>query len=234
MDKSLRLLLLLLTLALVGSAHAFGQTPASPEREPGGFDREYLDPDAYRSGRVILHDWPALTRLVRWSSRLESALSEEDATLSAELLVQFRARVDSLAGEPVPGFLRQRADSVRSTLAMVDSFLTRAEASLAALPPAPTPTGGEALNEPERQRTLVTGRTAVTVPAGVLVGEADSLPTAELPAAGENFTDLVVLALTEIDRLVHMTRSTGQGATERRAAETPSPPPGTAPLPPGP
>lgn len=229
-EKSLRLVALIFGLGLIAPpASGLGQTAAG---QPG-FEREYLDPGAYRSGGVILHDWPGLTRLVRWSARIESAVTSEDATLSAELLGEFRMRVDSLAGEPLPGFLEGRADSARSALTAIDSILTRAEASLAALPPEAVPTGGEGVNAPERQRTLVTGRTAVTVPAGIPVGQADSLPTAELAPRGENFMDMVVLALTELDRLVHLTRTAGQHTREGPAGEAPSPPPGTGRRPPG-
>ena len=208
------------------------------------FERRYLDASAYRSERVLLHDWPALTRLVRWSSRVETALSEENATLSADLLAEFRARADSLFATSVPKFLETEADSARAHLAAIDSLLERAESSLAALP-SPTVSGEESPNVTGRQRTLVTGRTAVTVPAGVEVGEGDSLPTAELPEEELNFTDYIALALTELDGLVHLVRevgralgetgeeATGTGPTSRRVAEPPNPPPGKGPDRPG-
>lgn len=234
MEKSLRHTVLTMILLLVAAVPGPGQTP-DPAPAPEGFERQYLRPEGYRSGEVILYDWPGLTRLVRWSSRLEASLSEADATLSAELLSEFRARVDSLAAVQIPAFLAAKADSARAAMVAIDSILDRAEASLGALPPAPTPTGGEALNTPGRQRTLVTGNTAVTVPAGVHVGDADSLPTAEVAEGGENFLDLVALALTELDRLVHMTRTVSEGgAKERPSDEAPNPPLDRAPDRPGP
>jgi hypothetical protein len=186
----------------------------------------------------MLAEWPALGNLVRGSRELETAVAGDDQTLSGELLVAFRARVDSLAATPLPAFMVPQADTVRATLDSLAAHLARAEAWLGALPPAPTTTDGEALNEAERRRTLVTGRTAVTVPAGVRVGSEDSLPTAELADQEENFIDLLNLALADLDLLVHLTRSAGRepdtgsaGAEEvssARPAPTPSSPAGTA------
>lgn len=194
-------------LALAGGPRAGAQEPVPPE---GGFQRQYLRADAYRTGTATLAEWPALGELVRGSRELESAVAGDDQTLSGELLVAFRAGVDSLAARPLPAFMEPQADSVRVTLDSLAAHLARAEAWLGALPPAPTTTDGETLNEAARRRTLVTGRTAVTVPAGVRVGSEDSLPTAELPGEEENFLDLLNLALADLDALVHLTRTAGR------------------------
>ncbi|HUP02109.1 MAG TPA: hypothetical protein VM737_11385 [Gemmatimonadota bacterium] len=237
------LLGLLLAAPLAGQTPDHPEAPSRPDARTVGFEREYLDASAYRSQRVLLRDWPALTSLVRWSGRLEAALAEEDATFSAELLAEFRARVDSLAKRPLPDFLEPEAEGVRGHFTAIDTILDRAEASLGTLP-APAIAAGETPNAPERRRTLVTGRTAVTVPAGVRVGSADSLPTAELLEQELNFTDYVALALTELDGLVHLVRDVGREAgeedageapdaglapTDRRAGEAPNRPPGTEP-----
>jgi hypothetical protein len=216
-------------LALAGGPTAGAQEAAPPE----GFQRQYLRADSYRTGTVTLAEWPELGELVRGSRELETAVAGDDQTLSGELLVAFRAGVDSLAARPLPAFMEPRADSVRATLDSLAAHLARAEAWLGALPPAPTTTDGETLNEAERRRTLVTGRTAVTVPAGVRVGSEDSLPTAELAGEEENFIDLLNLALADLDLLVHLTRTAGRapesgaGAEEvssARPAPTPSSP----------
>ncbi len=217
--------------ALAGVAPAGAQEPAPPE----GFRRQYLQAEAYRTETTAtLAKWPALGELVRESRELETAVAGDDQTLSGELLVAFRVGVDSLAARPLPAFMEPQADTVRATLDSLAAHLARAEAWLGALPPAPSATNGEAPNEAERERTLVTGRTAVTVPAGVRVGSEDSLPTAELPGEEENFLDLLNRALSDLDLLVHLTRTAGRepGAEEvssARPAPAPSLPAGTAP-----
>lgn len=201
--------------------------------ESPGFQRRYLDPIELRDARPQLRDWPSLARLVLWADGLETALAEDDRTLSGELLAEFRARVDSLAAGPLPPVLAERSDTVGAVLRRLTAHLDRADEALAALPPPPAVTGDEAANVPERQRTLVTGRTAVTVPSGVRVGEADSLPTAALQDGGLNFLDLVALALVDLDRLVHLTRTAGAPTTDPPSGRSSSSP-GTAPPPPAP
>jgi hypothetical protein len=188
------------------------------------FERKYIDAARYRQDQVQLYDWQALTELVVWSRHLESAVAQSDQTLAGELIDEFARRVDSLQAHPVPDFLEGRADSVRAALTAIDSALERAEAAVAALPqPEVTPQAGNASADPQRQRTLVTGSTAVTVPAGVAVGsERDSLPTVAFEAGESvNFVDLVVLALLELDRVVHLTRTAGAEA-RRQVTESPS------------
>lgn len=201
----------------IGSALAQSETAGSE-----GFRRQYLEVEAYRTEGAILHEWPSLGALIRWSRELERAVAEDDQTLSGELLAEFRMRVDSFAAEPLPAFMEPGADSVRATVDSLEAHLDRAEAWLEALPPAPTPTGGEAVNEAARRRTLVTGKTAVTVPAGVRVGAEDSLPAAEVAGQEENFLDLVNFALADLDRLVHLVRTIGR--PDEDAIESPSTP----------
>lgn len=201
-----------LLLALAAGSPAVGQEPAPAE----GFRRQYLDADAYRSGPASLAAWPELGELVRGSRELEAAVAEDDQTLSGELLLAFRAGVDSMAARPLPVFMEPQADSVRATLDSLAAHLARAEAWLGALPPAPSAGEGEAPNEVQRERTLVTGRTAVTVPAGVKVGSADSLPTAVLAGEEENFLDLLNLALSDLDLLVHLARTAGRESEPER------------------
>lgn len=238
--------LLALALAGLAAAPARAQDAPAPER-PDGFPRRYLDAAAYRTGGTLLHDWPALTRLVRWSATIEAAQVDPEATLSTELVAELRSRVDSLGAEPVPAFLEPVADSVATTIAEILDHLDAAEASLDSLPdldpaaagePAAAPPAGapperepppvaeeerRQENRSDRQRTLVTGNTAVTVPAGLAVGAAaDSLPTAALEAT-DNFFDRLALALTALDRLVHLTRTAG-----RPVSEDPADPPGAS------
>ncbi len=235
-QKSLPLARWVLVGALGGLAVAVA--PAAAQVSPPGgagperFAPRYIDPAGYRSDEgALLRDWPALARLVVWSRGLEQAVADADETLSAELVTGFRARVDSLAGAPVPPFLGARADSVRAVLTRVQADLEKAEERLAPLPPAPAPepTGGRASNEADRQRTLITGNTAVTVPAGVAVGQADTLPEAE-PVEGaegrETYVDLVARALVDLDGLVHLTRTVGRPAP---APIPEGPPPGSPP-----
>ncbi|HKY60346.1 MAG TPA: hypothetical protein VJP59_04980, partial [Gemmatimonadota bacterium] len=100
-------------LALAGGPPAVAQEPAPPER----FPRQYLRADAYRTASVAsLAEWPALGELVRGSRELETAVAGDDQTLSGELLVAFRERVDSLAATPLPAFMEPQADTVRVTL----------------------------------------------------------------------------------------------------------------------
>lgn len=209
MHRKLLSVVILLTLAPA----AFAQTA---EESPKSFERIYIDASKYRGQQTLLYDWPELTRLVVWARRLEAAVAEDDQTVSAELLTGFRARVDSLRAEPLPTFLGERADSVGMRLGGIATALEAAEASLSALPQAQvTPLSGAASADAERQRTLVTGSTAVTVPAGVAVGAArDSLPSVTFEA-GETvtFVDRLALALLELDRVVHLTRTAGSAAS---------------------
>ena len=62
---------------------ASAQEPAEP---PPGFEPRFIEADSYRDSQVLLHDWPALTDLVRWSAPLAEAISLDDATLPADLL----------------------------------------------------------------------------------------------------------------------------------------------------
>lgn len=214
---------LLVTVAMVASLPASPALAQEEASRPGGFQRQYLEVESYRSDVSTLRGWPSLGGLVRWSRELERAVAEDDQTLSGELLQVFRSKADSLADEPLPAFLEPSADSVAAAFDSLKAHLDRADAWLEALPPAPEVTEGEAANEAGRQRTLVTGNTAVTVPAGVQVGTLDSLPTAELPGEEENFVDLVNLALADLDRLVHLVRTTGSppGAEPSEARATP-------------
>ena len=228
-------------LGLAAGTRAEAQEPTPPE----GFRRQYLRGEAYRTETsATLAEWPALGELVRGSRELETAVAEDDQTLSGELLLAFRAGVDSLAARPLPAFMEPQADTVRVTLDSLAAHLARAEAWLGALPPAPSATDGAAVNEVASERTLVTGSTAVTVPAGVRVGDEDSLPTAELPGEEENFIDLLNRALSDLDLLVHLTRTAGRSpepepaSAEEISAARPAPaassPARTAPPRPGP
>lgn len=181
------------------------------------FERKYIDGSKYRADGGLLHDWPALTEVVIWSRRLQSAVAEEEQTISADLLSEFGGRIDDLRTAPRPAFLSDQADSIQVALTAIESLLARAEASLSAAPwPAVAPTGGAARADAENQRTIVTGNTAVTVPGGVAVGgQRDSLPAVTLEGGRTvNFVDLVALALGELDRLVHITRRAGAEARE--------------------
>lgn len=214
-------------------APAAGQEPSSD-----GFQRQYLDADPYRTPGTILGAWPKLARLVRWSEVVERAVAEEGETLSEELLEAFRARIDSLASAGPPSFFDPAtADSVQGTIERLVLALDQAEDSVDWVPAPPQTGEGEALNEPTEQRTLVTGSTAVTVPAGVAVGSRDSLPTAELGPDELNFVDRMTIVLTTVDELVHLTRTFGRPAveaTEPPAAPAPTPSPDTGPRPPTP
>ncbi|MBW3661101.1 MAG: hypothetical protein KY397_05655 [Gemmatimonadetes bacterium] len=208
---------------LTGSiAPAAAQTSDSVATE--GFTRRYIDAGSRRSNPVLLRDWPELTRLLNWTRRLETAVAGADETLSAELLEGFRARVDSLAEQPVPGFLTSRRDSVNAAIASVRSRLEEADQALSADPPEVRRADGEAANAPDRERTLVTGRTAVTVPAGVAVGDRDTLPKAAIEGqAPTNFVDYLALALSDLDRLVHLVRTVEINGPPAPSEPAPSP-----------
>ena len=114
----------------------------------------------------------------------------------------------------------------------MEARLDQAEALLADTVPGEigVPTGEERPNVSDRDRTYTTGPTAVTVPAGVDVGEADSLPGAELEGGTPvTYVDLVADALDELDRLVHLVRKVGAtpspgGAGDPRSPGTGAPP----------
>jgi hypothetical protein len=209
-DKGLPLLLgMLISLSLAPQAR--GQE----SEDAPGFQRHYLEVETYRDQKILLRDWPALSRLVAWSAALEETVAEEADTLSTEMFEEFRARADSLATEPLPPFFTgEAADSVRVTLEELVAILGEADSLLGEAPETPARVAGEQLNTPAEERTLVTGNTAVKVPAGVAVGEADSLPSAELGPEELNFVDRLTLALTTVDRLVHLTRAAGGDQTE--------------------
>lgn len=188
-----------------------GQEPAgTPDGPPAaGFEPRFIDAESYRDSQVLLYDWPALTDLVRWSGPLAEAIAVDDATLPAELLAELRERVAALSAAEPPSFLAARRDSVAAILDVVEARLNQADAMLAESLPAEIadPTGEERPNVTDRDRTYATGPTAVRVPAGIGVGEADSLPGAEIAAgAALTYVDLVALALDELDGLVHLVR----------------------------
>jgi hypothetical protein len=142
------------------------------------------------------------------------ATARDDGTLSAELLEEFRDRVRELSGAETPTFLAARSDSVRAILNRVEARLEDADAMLAESLPSMVadPTGEERPNVSDRERTYATGPTAVTVPAGVGVGDADSLPGARIdgPAGSPTYVDLVAESLAELDGLVHLVRKVGE------------------------
>jgi hypothetical protein len=225
---------LLAALVLAAPRMLSAQEASEP---PASFERTFIDAGAYRGDQSQLYDWPELTRLVVWARRLEAAVTEADQTLSAELLAGFRSRVDSLRSQSPPPFLGARADSVRGALDGLARALDAADASLTAIPEAQvTPQEGTASADAARQRTLVTGGTAVTVPAGVAVGSArDSLPSVTFEE-GETvtFVDRVALALVELDRVVHLTRTAGSQASPAPPGPGATPAPGSRPPRPGP
>lgn len=191
-------------------------TPAS-DPSVRGFEPQFIDAESYRNEEVLLYDWPALTMLVRWSAPVAEAIAREDGTLSAELLQEFRDRVRVLSEAEAPPFLSARSDSVRAILERVEARLDNAEAMLAESLPAAVadPTGEELPNVSDRERTYATGPTAVTVPAGVDVGAADSLPGARIDgyAGSPTYVDLVAESLAELDGLVHMVRKIREPAS---------------------
>jgi hypothetical protein len=210
--------------------------PATPP--PARFEPRFIDTESYRGDEVLLYDWPALTQLVRWSAPVAEAIAREDGTLSPELLQQFRERVEDLAGDEPPPFLAARRDSVRAILSGIQTRLDQADAMLAESLPAEIadPTGEERPNVSDRERTYATGPTAVRVPAGIDVGETDSLPGARIDGSMgmPTYVDLVSEALAELDGLVHMVRKIGEPATEAPAGEGPRSSPDRAPPHPGP
>ena len=191
--------------------------PAEPS-PPGGFEPEFIDTAEYRGEQILLYDWPDLTRLVRWSVPVAEAIAREDGTLSSDVLEEFRERVESLAASDPPPFLAARRDSVRSILDGVQARLDAADSMLAESLPADVadPTGEERPNVSDRERTYATGPTAVRVPAGIDVGDADSLPGASIDdsAGALTYVDLVSEALAELDGLVHLVRRLGEPPSE--------------------
>lgn len=183
--------------------------PSEPS-PPGGFEPAFIDTAEYRGEQILLYEWPELTRLVRWSAPVAEAIAREDGTLSSDMLEEFRERVESLAASDPPPFLAARRDSVRSILDGVQARLDAADSMLAESLPADVadPTGDERPNVSNRDRTYATGPTAVRVPAGIDVGEADSLPGASIDdsAGALTYVDLVSEALAELDGLVHLVR----------------------------
>lgn len=216
-----------------GTAQTTDSTGSIDATDSETFTRRYIDAQARRSHRVLLRDWPELTSLLTWSRRLETAVTVEDQTLSADLVEEFRARVDTLASRPVPEFLAARSDSVEATFASIRSRLDRAGEALEAEGPSVRPEEGQAPNASDRKRTLVTGETSVTVPSGVAVGDRDTLPRARIEG-GEtgNYVDLVALALADLDRLVHLVRKTHQDVSGSPSSEEPAPSRRTEPPPP--
>lgn len=196
-----------------------GQEPVAPADSPpaGEFEPEFIDTAEYRGNQVLLYDWPDLTRLVRWSAPVAEAIAREDGTLSSDLVEEFRDRVESLAASDPPTFLAARRDSVRSILDGVQARLDAADSMLAESLPGDVadPTGEERPNVSDRDRTYATGPTAVRVPAGIDVGEADSLPGASIDGTGApTYVDLVSEALVELDGLVHLVRRLGESTSE--------------------
>lgn len=208
-DKGLPFLVVIL-ISLVFVPQMRGQ---ESEDRPG-FRRQYLEVEAYRNQKILLRDWPALSRLVAWSATVEESVAQQADTLSTAMFEEFRVRADSLATQPLPPFFNpDAADSVRATLEQLVSTLGEADSLMGEAPETPARVAGEQLNAPAEERTLVTGNTAVRVPAGVAVGEADSLPRVELGPEELNFVDRLTLALTALDRLVHLTRAAGGDQT---------------------
>jgi hypothetical protein len=206
----------LIFLAALTPAAVAGQEAAEapPER---GFEPEFIDARSYRHDEFLLYDWPALTDLVRWSAPIAEAVARDDGTLTAELLQEFGDRVGELSEAREPAFLAARSDSLRVVLDRIEARLDSADSMLAsALPPVVAdPTGQERPNVSDRDRTYATGPTAVRVPAGVDVGDSDSLPGARIDgsAGSPTYIDLVADALTELDALVHLVRKIGTPAT---------------------
>lgn len=232
-ERFLRVASLSTLLVATTLAPAAAQTPEgeqAPDEEQATFERRYIDASSRRDAMPLLHDWPALTRLVRWSRDLENEIAEADRTISEELLEGFESRVDSLRSGGAPASLGLSPDTVATILDSLDVRLVRARAALDSVPVEVRQTGDEASAGSERDRTLVTGETAVRVPAGIAVGERDTLPTAEIVGTdGPNFVDLMTEALVELDRLVHLVRRSGRLSEEGEAAPAPTRGRGTAP-----
>ncbi|HET6362815.1 MAG TPA: hypothetical protein VFH11_12275 [Gemmatimonadota bacterium] len=220
------------------SARAQEPAQADPAAESRGFEPRFIDTSSYRNEQVLLYDWPALTALVRWSAPVAEAVGRDDGTLSAELIQEFRGRVGELAASEPPEFIASESDSIRAVLGRIGTWLDSADSMVAGALPASIaePTGEERPNVSDRERTYATGPTAVRVPAGIDVGEADSLPGASIDgAAGEpTYVDLVAESLAELDALVHMVRKLGGTPSEDPGSAAPRPPPDTAPGRPGP
>lgn len=220
-----------------GSGRAQEPSVADSARTGGRFEPRFIDTSSYRDSQVLLFDWPGLTALVRWSAPVAEAVGRDDGTLSVELIQEFRERVGRLAASDPPSFLAADSDSVRAVLGRIGTWLDSADSMVAGALPASIaePTGEERPNVSDRERTYATGPTAVRVPAGIDVGDADSLPGASIDgASGEpTYVDLVAESLAELDALVHMVRKLG-APTAGRGSAAPSSPPGTAPDRPGP
>lgn len=222
---------------LAGGAPGLAQEAAETAERPG-FERRYIDAGERRESVTLIRDWPELDRLVRWSHGLQTAVESASDSLPELLVEEFRARLDSLEAAPLPPFVAAREDSVRAAVAAIRADLDGAEAALAAPALSVSPAFGAVPNARERQRTLVTGGTAVTVPAGVAVGSRDTLPAADVtPGAGGSFLDRMADALTDLDRLVHITRGAGAEEPESASADPAPPEPApsgrTEPRPPG-
>ena len=183
--------------------------PATAQETRETFTREYLNAEEYRTAGVLLGEWPELARLVRWSERIENAISAEDETISDSLVSAFRVRVDTLAAAPLPARLGEAtADSARGAIERLVVALNEAEEALIEGPTAPTRTGGDVANVEDEERALVTGGTVVRVPAGVRVGApADSLPAADVEPRALNYVERLVLALETLDEIVHIVRT---------------------------
>ena len=206
----------LLVLLALAPRTAAGQETEADQPEPG-FEPRFIDAGSYRHAEVLLYDWPALTDLVRWSAPVAEAVARDDGTLTAEVLQEFRDRVGKLSETEAPAFLAARSDSVRAILDRIEARLEGADSLLAGSLPAAVadPTGEERPNVSNRERTYATGPTAVRVPAGVDVGDADSLPGARIDGLPGDLTyiDLVAESLTELDALVHLVRRVEVPAT---------------------
>lgn len=232
---------------LIGVAVTFaGGVSARAQEAAGGdsgpeerrFEPRFIDTSSYRDEKVLLYDWPALTALVRWSAQVAEAVGRDDGTLSVELIQEFRERVGGLAAAEPPVFLVSESDSVRAVLGRIGTWLDSADSMVAGGLPASIadPTGEERPNVSDRERTYATGPTAVKVPAGIEVGDADSLPGASIDgAAGEaTYVDLVAESLAELDALVHMVRKLGKPPSEDPGSAAPRPSPDREPAHPGP
>jgi hypothetical protein len=231
--------LVAVAVAVASAGSAAAQEPAAGEPAPETrFEPKFIDTSTYRDEQVLLYDWTALTALVRWSAPVAEAVGRDDGTLSAELIQEFRERVGRLAAEGPPAFLAAESDSVRAVLGRIGTWLDSADSMVAGALPATIaePTGEERPNVSDRDRTYATGPTAVRVPAGIDVGDADSLPGASIDGAtgDPTYVDLVAESLTELDQLVHMVRKLGKPASEDPGSAAPRPPPDTAPGRPGP
>lgn len=208
MSKWLRPSLFSVLATLAAVSIALGQE-GDVQEDTNTFDRQYIDTDDLKRGAPhLLLEWPQLSDLVRWSRDLETAVVSEDLGRAAELLPEFRVRVDTLAAAAIPEFLVAHEDSVRGVIDSLAAHIVLADTLLAEMPGVLV-ADSTALNDPTDERTLITGNTAVTVPSGVFVGEADSLPTAEVQGQPMTFVDLISLALSDLDQLVHLTRNAG-------------------------